>query len=122
MKFTFGKQDMPSLERAEESCWLLTNGLGGYMSATMAYSVNRGDMGILVSSVQAPNHRMTLVHRLSEELTVRGERTPLSSQSYADGRAPETGYRALSSFEMEYAPRWCYEVSGVQLIRRCAME
>ena len=122
MKFTFGKQDMPSLERAEESCWLLTNGLGGYMSATMAYSVNRGDMGILISSVQAPNHRMTLVHRLSEELTVRGERTPLSSQSYADGRAPETGYRALSSFEMEYAPRWCYEVSGVQLIRHCAME
>jgi hypothetical protein len=29
MKFVYGKQDMRSLERAQETTFLLTNGLGG---------------------------------------------------------------------------------------------
>ena len=32
MRFVFGKQDMLSLDRTQERCWLLPNGLGGYMS------------------------------------------------------------------------------------------
>ncbi len=122
MKFSFGKQDVTSLEESERNFWLLTNGLGGYMSTTMAFSVNRGDMGIFVSAVQAPNHRMTLVHRLSEQLTLKGKRVPLSSQSFADDTPPETGYRQLSSFTVKGAPKWQYEVSGVQVVRQCAME
>ena len=59
MRFLFGKQDMRTLERSQENCFLLTNGLGGYASLTAAYSVNRCDQGLLISAVKAPNERLT---------------------------------------------------------------
>lgn len=122
VKFVYGKQDMTTLERAEENCWLLTNGLGGYMSTTAANSVNRCDQGILVAAVKAPNHRMVLVHRLSEQLTM-GERTEfLSTQTFGDGRLPEEGYRHLSSFVWNHGPKWIYQINGVQINKQCAME
>ena len=73
MRFVFGKQDMTTLERAQERCWLLANGLGGYMSATAAFSVTRRDHSILMAAVTPPAGRIHLVHRLSETLAV-GER------------------------------------------------
>ena len=30
MKFLYGKQDWKTLERGEENCYLMTNGLGGF--------------------------------------------------------------------------------------------
>ena len=122
MRFYCGKQEMRSLERAQENSFLLTNGLGGYVSVTAAYSVPRCDQGILVAAVKAPNERITLVHRLRERLTVGGREVFLSTQEFADGTEPEEGYRHLSGFEYEYTPAWTYQVSGVQVKRRVAME
>ena len=52
MKYVFGKQDLRSLDRAQENCFLLTNGLGGYVSVTAGYSVPRCDQGMLVAAVR----------------------------------------------------------------------
>ena len=122
MRSVWGKQDMTDLGRAQEGCWLLANGLGGYMSASAAFSVTRCDQGMLVAAVTAPNERWTLVHRLSEELEAGGEGTFLSTQQFADGAPPEEGYRHLSSFVWDGEPVWLYHVNGVQVRRRCAME
>lgn len=121
MRFIFGKQDMLSLERSQERCWLLTNGLGGYMSATAAFSATRGDHGILVAAVTAPTVRVNLVQRLSEELTVGEHRTLLSTQTFAGGAPPEEGWKNLSSFVWDGVPTWLYHVDGVQIRRQCAM-
>lgn len=122
MKFVFGKQDMTSLEQAQAHCFLLTNGLGGCMSASAAFSVTRRDQAILMAAVTAPSKRVNMVHRLSEELTVGETRSFLSTQCFADGQAPEEGYRSLSSFAWDDGPVWTYHVNGVQVRRRCAME
>lgn len=122
MRFVFGKQDMLSLERAQEGCWLLTNGLGGYMSASAAFSVTRCDQAVLMAAVTAPNQRVNTVQRLSEELTVGERRTFLSTQTFANGTPPEEGYKHLSSFVWDGEPVWTYHVDGVQVKRRCAME
>ena len=122
MKFVFGKQDMTTLDRAQERCCLLTNGLGGYFSVSAAFSVTRCDQGVLVAARTAPNDRWTLVHRLSEKLAVGEEAVFLSTQGFADGAPPEEGYRRLSSFTVDGAPEWLYHVGGVQVRRRCAME
>ncbi len=120
MRFLYGKQDMRTRERAQENCFLLTNGLGGYASVTGAYSVNRCDQGILVAAVKAPNVRVTLVHRLREQLTI-GEKTHfLSTQSHADGMT-EDGYRNLHSFCFDYSPRWTYQLEGVEVQRTIAL-
>ena len=121
MKFVFGKQDMMTAARAQENCWLLGNGLGGFSSTTAAFSVTRNDHGILISARTAPNDRVNLVHRLSEKLTLGGRDFWLSTQDFADGTASEDGYRHLSSFVFEYGPQWTYDVAGAQLTRRCAV-
>lgn len=121
MRFIYGKQDMRTWERAQESSFLLTNGLGGYASTTAAFSVPRCDQGILVAAVKAPNVRMTMVHRLSETLRLFDRDEFLSTQEFADGRAAEDGFRNLSSFTYEYTPCWRYDVSGVRVQREMAI-
>lgn len=121
MKYVFDQQDLSSLPKAEETCWLLTNHLGGYASTSAAFSVTRNDQGLLVAA-RTPNQRFNLVHRLSEELSAGSERVFLSSQTFSGGRPPEEGWRYLSSFVWEDGPRWLYQLDGVQVTRRCAME
>ena len=121
MKFIYGKQDLRSLERAQESCFLLTNGLGGYASVSAAFSVSRCDQGLLVAAVKAPNVRISMVHRLSEKLKVGDEEVFLSTQEFADNVPSEDGWRHQSAFIYEYTPSWIYHVSGVQVTRRCAV-
>lgn len=121
MKFLYGKQNMKTLSKAQRSCFLLTNGLGGYASVTAAFSVNRCDQGLLVAAVRAPNERISMVHRARETLCIGEEEVAISTQEFADGTAPEEGYRQLSCFSMEYVPYWTYHVSGVRVERKCAM-
>ena len=117
MKFVYGKQDMQTAARAQENCYLLTNGLGGFSSLTAAFSVTRSDHGILIAARTAPNDRVSLVHRLSEKLTGAMGEVWLSTQDGA-----EDGYKNLSSFTWEYGPRWAYDVAGVRVTRCCGME
>ena len=122
MKFVYGKQDMVNAARAQENCWLLGNGLGGFSSTTTAFSVTRNDHGILIAARTAPNDRVNLVHRLSEKLTIGDKEVWLTTQDFADGRDAEDGWRHLSSFAFEYGPCWVYEAGGVQVIRRFAVQ
>ena len=121
MRFVYGKQEMRSLSRSQESCFLLTNGLGGYASLTAAYSANRCDQGVLIAAQKAPGERVTLVHRLRETLTVDGKPYWLSTQQFADGTAPEDGFHNLSFFAFENIPHWRYHIGGVRVTRTMAM-
>ena len=114
MRFYYGKQEMRDLDRAQENCFLVTNGLGGYASVSSAFSVPRCDQGILVAAVKAPNERINMVHRLREVLKLGQKEVFLSSQGFADG-TQEDGYRHLSSFEYEYIPCLTYHVSCVRV-------
>ena len=121
MRFVYGRQDAATLAQAEKSGFLLTNGLGGYMALTAAFSVNRADAGVLVGTRVAPNDRFTLVHRLRETLETGDEQVFLSSQAFADDTPEEDGYRVLSSFVSEHGARWTYQTGGIQVTREAAM-
>ena len=121
MRFVYGRQDMPDLLRAQEQCYLLTNGLGGYSSLSAAFSMSRGDQGLLVAARTAPNDRVALVARLSESLEVGGAAYALSTQQFADDTPAEEGWRYLSSLVVEDAPRWAYDVRGVRVTREIGM-
>ena len=112
---------MKTLAEAERSGFLLTNGLGGYMALTAAFSANRCDAGVLVAAKVAPNDRLSLVQRLKEELTIGAKKVFLSSQGFADDTPEEDGYTRLASFAMEHVPVWTYGADGVQVTRRAAM-
>ncbi len=121
MNFIYARQDMPTLLRAQENCFLLTNGLGGYASLSAAFSMMRGDQGLLVSARTAPNDRVNLLGRVQEKLTVGGRETFLSTQQFGDGALPEEGYRYLSALAVGDTPRWSYDVQGVRVTREAAM-
>ena len=122
MKFVYGKQDLRDIARAQETTFLLTNGLGGYASVTAAYSVPRCDQGLLVAAVKAPNERITMVHRMKETLRVGGREAVLSSQEFADKTPMEAGYRCLDTFVYDYLPCWTYQVAGIRVERKLCME
>lgn len=119
MEFSFDAQQL----RGEEdiSLFLLTNGLGGYCSATGVFSAPRCDQGILVAAAKAPNVRINLVHRLSEQLRLPDSTAVLSSQSFADGTREE-GARYLQRFSWDGIPEWTYQVQGVKIQRWCCMQ
>ena len=121
MRFVYGRQDMPDLLRAQEQCYLLTNGLGGYSSLSAAFSMSRGDQGLLVAARTAPNDRVNLLARLSESLEVGGAAYALSTQQFADDTPAEEGWKYLSSLVVEDAPRWAYDVRGVRVTREIGM-
>ncbi len=122
MRFIYGKQDMRTLERAQEDTFLLTNGLGGWASLVGGYGVHRADQGVLVAAVKAPNVRIDMVHRLSEKLTVGEKSMWLSTQTFADGTEEEDGYIHLASFVYDGLPCWSYDVAGVRVERKLVME
>ena len=118
MRFIFGKQDLRTIERSRENLFMLTNGLGGYVSVSAGYGVPRCDQGLLVAAVKAPNVRITMVHRMAESLTIGDKRYWLSTQEFADANHAEDGYRHLASFTYDDTPTWTYEVRGVRVTRR----
>ncbi len=121
MRFIYGKQDFSGWERAQEDCWLLTNGLGGYSSLTNAFSARRSDQGLFVAAVKAPNERLSMVHRLSEVLRLEDRDEFLSTQEFTHGPIQEDGFRNLTAFAWDLGPVWQYDVSGVRVKRQVAM-
>ena len=117
MRYFLGKQDMRTLQQAQEQSVLLTNGLGGYASVTAAFSVPRCDQGVLIAAVKAPNERVNMVHRLRECLCVGDEKAYLSSQGFAKKAGSEEGYRHLTDFSLDVVPAWTYRLRGVTVKR-----
>jgi len=122
MEFLYQSHELKSAINARKNTFLLTNGLGGYASVTDVYSAPRCDQGILVAAQKAPNVRINLVHRVSEQLCFEDASYFLSSQTFADATPSEDGYRYLSKFSMEYTPKWTYDLDGVTVERHLCME
>lgn len=121
MKWIYGKQDWKTLDRGQENCYMMTNGLGGFSSTTMVGSVSRNDHAVLMACVKAPNHRYNMVHRLREELCLMDETIILSTQEFADG-TKEEGYEHLSSFLYEDTPVWMFQVNGVEIRKEIGLK
>ena len=120
MRWVYGKQDWKTLERGQENCYLMTNGLGGFSSLTMTGSAARNDHAFLMACTKAPNNRYNVIHRLAEQIEAEGDTFMLSSQEFADG-SREEGYRYLSSFSYEDTPVWRFLANGVEIEKEAAM-
>lgn len=123
MKFIFGKRDFKYLEMREETCYLMTNGLGGFSSLTIAGACSRNDHAVLMSCQQeeAPNHRYNMIHCLEEILQMGNRKISLSGQVFADGRSRE-GCGFLTGFVYEDYPQWSYLVEGVELTKSIVLQ
>ena len=121
MKFIYGKNDWKTLDRGQENCYLITNGLGGYSSLTMIGSNSRNDHALLMACTVAPNHRYHLITRMDEVIELDKEKFSLSSQEYVNHAKNQLGYRYLNQFMFEYYPVWVYQVEGIEINKTVLM-
>jgi predicted glycogen debranching enzyme len=97
--------------------WLVTNGLGGYSSGTVAGVATRRYHGLLIAALPAPFGRMMTLSHLSEKLRLSsGQETLLGGDELGQDDANVYGADYLVDFRLEFGlPIWQYEVDGVTI-------
>ncbi len=118
----FGREICGNLEASLTREWLVTNGLGGYASATVSGVLSRSYHGLLVAALEPPVERTVLVAGAVEWVVYDGQRYPLSTHEFGDGTFSPDGYRFLESFRMEGAlPVWTFAIADALVERRLWM-
>lgn len=104
--------------------WLVTNGLGGFASGTVAGVNIRRYHGLLVASLQPPVQRMMLLAALEEWLLLPGgEARSISAQEYWDGTVFPNGYLQLDGMGVEgMLPCFRWNVGDRLIEKRVWME
>jgi predicted glycogen debranching enzyme len=102
--------------------WLVTNGLGGYASGTIAGPLTRRYHGLLVAALAPPVERTVLVAGTIDWMTYLGRRWSLSCYEYSDRTIDPHGYRHLQTFMLEgMLPVWHYALADALVERRVWM-
>lgn len=102
--------------------WLVTNGLGGYASGTLAGVLTRRFHGLLIAALPAPFGRTMMLNHLVEEVRLADDtRFQLNGEEQLDGlKLPGAEY--LAEFRLEAGlPVWRYEFGEVALEKRVFM-
>ena len=103
--------------------WLVTNGLGGYASGTVAGVVTRRYHGLLVAALPAPFGRYVMLNHLLERVRLPnrgvswlGDEDEVAGPNSADRRDH------LIEFRLDLGlPVWVYELPGVRIEKRVLM-
>ena len=97
----FGREVCGDLNASLRREWLVTNGLGGYASATLSGTLTRSYHGLLVAALDPPVGRTVLVAGLDEWANYGGKRYPLSTHEFKGPTVAPQGFRSLESFRLE---------------------
>jgi predicted glycogen debranching enzyme len=110
-------------ERPPRREWLVTNGLGGYGSGTVAGVMTRRYHGLLVASLPAPLGRTVMLNHLLERVRLPskgaiwlGDEDEVAGPNAADHR------EHLAEFRLELGlPVWVYRIDGFTIEKRILM-
>ena len=110
-------------ERPPRREWLVTNGLGGYASGTVAGMLTRRYHGMLVASLPAPLGRMVLLNHLLERVRLPGRGVIwLGDEDEVAGPNAADRREHLAEFRLELGlPVWVYQVDGFTIEKRVVM-
>ncbi|HSF34395.1 MAG TPA: amylo-alpha-1,6-glucosidase [Candidatus Tectomicrobia bacterium] len=103
--------------------WLITNGLGGYASGTIAGVLTRRYHGLLIASLPAPLGRIVMLSHLSEALRFPdGEVITIGGGRGMENPEELSANTHLTEFRIENGlPIWDYEVNNTRLEKRVLM-
>jgi predicted glycogen debranching enzyme len=119
----FGREVCGELEIAESREWLVSNGLGGYASGTVAGTTTRRYHGLLVAALQPPVKRTMLVSGIDETAGYLGSNFHLATNRWVNGFISPNGYLQTESFHLEGSkPVWRYSLGDALLEKRIWMK
>jgi predicted glycogen debranching enzyme len=129
MMFDFGREVCGNLAVAEAREWLVTNGIGGFASGTIAGMLTRRYHGLLMAALQPPLGRTLLLAKVDETAEYdgiypdSGHFFPLYTNRWADGTLEPHGYRYLNRFHLEgTTPVWTFACANASLEKRIWMQ
>ncbi len=124
------RDSVPDVDALIEREWLVTNGLGGYASGTLAGVLTRRYHGYLIAALPAPLGRVVMLNHLSERLRsfvgdsrmLESDATVISGERMT-GPAPEARVsHYLTEFRLESGlPAWRYQVGDFVLEKTLAL-
>jgi predicted glycogen debranching enzyme len=98
--------------------WLVTNGLGGYASGTVAGAMTRRYHGWLVAALPNPLGRMMMLNALSERLRLPDRTVAYTGPNELVG-VDQSAMASVAEFRLEAGlPIWRYEVGPFVLEKR----
>jgi predicted glycogen debranching enzyme len=119
----FGREICGELPVAEKREWLVTNGIGGFASGTVAGVQTRRYHGLLVAALHPPLGRTLLLSAVAENVAYDDREYSLNTCRWADGSVAPEGYRLIESFRLENTtPVWTYACADALLEKRIWME
>jgi len=103
--------------------WLVTNGLGGYASASVSGACTRRYHGLLIASLPAPLGRMVMLSHFGEEIALPDESVvDFSGEEWTEQHIDLHSAEFLSEFRLEAGlPVWRYNIRGCILEKRLWM-
>ena len=118
----FGREICGDLAASESREWLVTNGIGGYASGTVAGSQTRRYHGLLVAALQPPVGRTQLVSAIDEIVHYAGADFSLATHRWASGAVEPNGFLLLEDFHLEGSTSvWTYALADALLEKRVWM-
>jgi predicted glycogen debranching enzyme len=105
---TLNQSSCSDLTNVQDKEWIITNGIGGYASSTVAGMNTRRYHGLLVAATTPPVGRLVMLSKLEDALIIDGERVEFSTNLYGGGVVHPTGYQHLESFSLDPFPTFTY--------------
>ena len=119
----FGRDLCGDVRFSTEREWLVTNGIGGYASGTVAGVLTRRYHGLLVAALEPPVRRMLLLTKLDETVRYDGYSYPLFANRWAGGEVEPLGFHHLERFRLDGTiPVWTYALADALLEKRAWMQ
>ncbi|HVF15910.1 MAG TPA: amylo-alpha-1,6-glucosidase [Steroidobacteraceae bacterium] len=98
--------------------WLVTNGLGGYASGTLAGMPSRKYHGLFVPNLAAPKGRHIMISRCDENVVCAGRRIHLGGAEFANDRTVGESHHYLKEFRLDdRVAVWVFDL-GIGLIEK----
>src|SRR5246127_1196309 len=95
---SFGPEICNDLVAGEQREWLVTNGIGGFASGTIAGSSTRRYHGLLFAALNPPAARTLLVGGVDEVIRIGEQAFELGAHRWLTGAVAPEGYRSLRGF------------------------
>jgi predicted glycogen debranching enzyme len=119
----FGREICRDLSAAGSREWLVTNGIGGFASGTIAVAMTRRYHGLLIAALQPPLGRNHLVAAIDEIARYAGASYALATHFWASGAVDPQGFLLLEGFRLEGTiPVWTYALADALLEKRVWMQ
>ncbi len=117
----FSREECRDLSFIRSREWLVTNGIGGYASSTVAGMNTRRYHGLLVAATIPPLGRMVLLSQLEDTLVIGEQRYALSTNRYGGDVIHPSGYLNLIDFRLDTHPIFTYGNGDWRLIKTISM-